>query len=221
MCGGLECCHTTLNHMACLQGSVLLLRGCWLAGGAYIAWRLSVGSVKRLSHMAGKNRRLKRDLLNVWRGIQVSAWSHFPPAPWLHVKPNCLNNHVDVQAPHLLCEEACVYFRSAEKACSPHRSGSRSCKPWRHQHRSWARLSPRPLCRIACQTPQHHPWQGLLALARAAILLFGSPLRVRPMSANPCVAGVRLREEECLSTITNSVSSMLHEVTMSGMQLPC
>lgn len=81
MCGILERCHTTLNPMACLQGSVLLLRGCWLAGGAYVAWRLSVGSVKRLSHMAGKNRRLKRDLLNVWRGIQVSVWSHCPAVP--------------------------------------------------------------------------------------------------------------------------------------------
>lgn len=59
-----------------------MLRGCWLAGGAYVAWRLSVGSVKRLTHMAGKNRRLKRDLLNVWRGIQVGARSHCLAVSW-------------------------------------------------------------------------------------------------------------------------------------------
>ena len=50
----------------------MLLRGCWLAGGAYLAWRLSVGSIRRLSRMAGHNRKLKRELLNVWKGIQVS-----------------------------------------------------------------------------------------------------------------------------------------------------
>ena len=55
-----------------VQGSPLLLRGCWLAGGTYIAWRLSVGSIRRLARMAGHNRKLKRELLNVWKGIQVS-----------------------------------------------------------------------------------------------------------------------------------------------------
>ena len=49
----------------------MLLRGCWLAGGAYLAFRLSVGSIRRLSRMAGHNRKLKRELLNVWKGIEV------------------------------------------------------------------------------------------------------------------------------------------------------
>lgn len=132
-----------------------------------------------------------------------------------------LAQRVDVQASHLVCEEAYVYLRNAEKPCSPYRRGSRSCKPWRHQHRSWARLSPRQLCRKACQTPQHHPWQGIQALVRATIPLFGSPPRVSPMSAFPCIAGVRQRGEECLSTIRHFVLRMLHEVTMSRMQLPC
>lgn len=60
------------SHCLMVQGSPLLLRGCWLAGGTYIAWRLSVGSIRRLAHMAGHNRKLKRELLNVWNGIQVS-----------------------------------------------------------------------------------------------------------------------------------------------------
>ena len=59
-------------HCLTVQGSPLLLRGCWLAGGTYIAWRLSVGSIRRLARMAGHNRKLKRELLNVWKGIQVS-----------------------------------------------------------------------------------------------------------------------------------------------------
>ena len=50
------------TQKACLQTSVLLQRRCQLAGGAYIACRLSSGSVKRLSHTAGKNKRLKWDL---------------------------------------------------------------------------------------------------------------------------------------------------------------
>ena len=56
-----------------LQGNPLLLRGCWLAGATYIAWRLSVGSIRRLARMAGHNKKLKRELLNVWKGIQVSS----------------------------------------------------------------------------------------------------------------------------------------------------
>lgn len=56
-----------------LQGSAMLLQGCWLAGGAYLAWRLSVGSIRRLGRMAGHNRKLKRELLNVWKGIQVRS----------------------------------------------------------------------------------------------------------------------------------------------------
>jgi len=32
-----------------------------------------VGSIRRLSCMAGNNRKLKRELLNVWKGIQVWA----------------------------------------------------------------------------------------------------------------------------------------------------
>ena len=67
------------QHRWCLQGSARLLRGCWLAGGAYLAWRLSVGSIRRLSRMAGHNRKLKRELLNVWKGIEVRTGS-FPTA---------------------------------------------------------------------------------------------------------------------------------------------
>lgn len=63
-----------MDAMRCvMQGNPLLLRGCWLAGGAYIAWRLSIGSLRRLGRMAGNNRQRKRELLNVWKGIQVSA----------------------------------------------------------------------------------------------------------------------------------------------------
>ncbi|CAL5219895.1 g1820 [Coccomyxa viridis] len=67
--GSLLVVHSLLD-LTPFKGSARLLRGCWLAGGAYLAWRLSVGSIRRLSRMAGHNRKLKRELLNVWKGIE-------------------------------------------------------------------------------------------------------------------------------------------------------
>lgn len=48
-----------------------MYKGFWVAGAAYMTWRLGRGALRRLAAITMNNRRRKRELQNIWGGVQV------------------------------------------------------------------------------------------------------------------------------------------------------
>ena len=55
------------------QDVTAMYKGFWVAGAAYMTWRLGRGALRRLAAITMNNRRRKRELQNIWGGVEVRA----------------------------------------------------------------------------------------------------------------------------------------------------
>lgn len=63
-----------------VQGARWLVKGMWVAGGAYIFWRLTAGTLSRLASMLSSNRERRRRLEAQLAVVEVRRWPTPSPA---------------------------------------------------------------------------------------------------------------------------------------------
>ncbi|KAK9901561.1 hypothetical protein WJX75_001885 [Coccomyxa subellipsoidea] len=66
--GGLVGVHH-LIRLTPFKDITALYRGFWVAGAVYMTWRLGSGALRRLAAITLNNRRRKRELQNIWAGV--------------------------------------------------------------------------------------------------------------------------------------------------------
>ncbi|BDA42319.1 hypothetical protein COCOBI_03-2060 [Coccomyxa sp. Obi] len=112
--GGLVAVHH-LIRLTPFRDVTAMYKGFWVAGAAYMTWRLGRGALRRLAAITMNNRRRKRELQNIWGGVDeriqiMHALSSTAPtlSSTQHATPNSMPatsislpsaNHPPIQGP--------------------------------------------------------------------------------------------------------------------------